>query len=50
MQDTDFLFTQFLSPVTNIRDDSYGGALENRARFLREAVSDVKKLFLFRCG
>ena len=38
-----FLFTQFLSPVTNIRDDSYGGALENRARFLREAVSDVKE-------
>lgn len=38
-----FLFTQFLSPITNMRTDRYGGTLENRARILREAVREVKK-------
>ena len=28
-----YLFTQFLSSAINDRDDDYGGALENRARF-----------------
>lgn len=39
-----YLVHQFLSPTTNIRDDSYGGSVENRSRFLRdilEALSDV---------
>ena len=33
-----YIFTQFLSPVDNIRDDEYGGEIENRARFLLESV------------
>ena len=32
----------FLSRVTNHRTDEYGGSLENRSRFVREIVSDVK--------
>ncbi len=30
------LLRQFLSPLTNQRSDSYGGALENRLRFVQE--------------
>ncbi|WP_298268655.1 NADH:flavin oxidoreductase [Geobacter sp.] len=33
-----YLVNQFLSPLTNRREDSYGGTPENRARFLREIV------------
>ncbi|MGH3342319.1 MAG: mycofactocin system FadH/OYE family oxidoreductase 2 [Carbonactinosporaceae bacterium] len=33
---------QFLSPATNLRSDAYGGALPNRARFLREVVGAVR--------
>ena len=33
-----YLFTQFTSKMTNLRDDNYGGSLENRARFSREVV------------
>ena len=33
-----YLITQFLSPLTNIRTDRYGGSLENRARFPLEIV------------
>ncbi len=32
----------FLSRVTNHRDDEYGGSLENRGRFLRELVADIR--------
>lgn len=38
-----FLLSQFLSPLTNLRKDEYGGNLENRSRLLMEIVSDVKK-------
>ncbi|MEN9736921.1 MAG: hypothetical protein RJA26_154, partial [Actinomycetota bacterium] len=31
-----YLLHQFLSPLSNDRDDRYGGNLENRARFLIE--------------
>ncbi|WP_342075691.1 NADH:flavin oxidoreductase/NADH oxidase family protein [Yoonia sp. SS1-5] len=30
-----YLVSQFLSPITNRRNDEWGGSLENRARFLR---------------
>ena len=32
----------FLSPVTNQRNDEYGGSLENRSRLMRELISDAK--------
>lgn len=35
-----YLLEQFLSPVSNIRKDSYGGSLKNRCRFVIE-VADV---------
>ena len=37
-----YLFSQFLSPLTNHRDDDYGGPLENRMRFLVEALRAVR--------
>ncbi len=37
-----YLVSQFLSPRTNHRDDRWGGALENRARFLLETVRAVR--------
>jgi 2,4-dienoyl-CoA reductase-like NADH-dependent reductase (Old Yellow Enzyme family) len=38
-----YLFSQFLSPALNQRSDEYGGSLENRARFLIEAVRSIRK-------
>lgn len=37
-----YLFTQFLSQVTNKRTDQWGGPLENRARFLLDTVKAIK--------
>ncbi|MCY4271266.1 MAG: FAD-dependent oxidoreductase [bacterium] len=37
-----YLIGQFLSPATNLRDDRYGGSLENRTRFLREVLAAVR--------
>ncbi|HVY45574.1 MAG TPA: NADH:flavin oxidoreductase [Minicystis sp.] len=37
-----YLFTQFLSTVENRRTDAWGGPLEGRARFLREALRAVR--------
>ncbi len=37
-----YLVSQFLSPRVNLRDDRWGGALENRARFLLETVRAVR--------
>lgn len=37
-----YLVSQFLSPRTNRRQDSYGGSLENRARFLLQIVDAVR--------
>jgi len=38
-----FLFTQFISTMTNQREDEYGGSLTNRARFAREVVQACRK-------
>ena len=35
------LLEQFLSPVSNIRSDSYGGNIENRCRFVIEVASAI---------
>jgi 2,4-dienoyl-CoA reductase-like NADH-dependent reductase (Old Yellow Enzyme family) len=35
------LIRQFLSPLTNQRDDGYGGSLENRLRFCLEVIEAV---------
>lgn len=37
-----YLLHSFLSPLTNRRDDAYGGDLAGRSRFLRESVAAVK--------
>ena len=37
-----YLLHQFLSPLSNRRDDEYGGALENRMRFPLEVFSAVR--------
>ncbi|MCF8127221.1 MAG: FAD-dependent oxidoreductase [Deltaproteobacteria bacterium] len=38
-----YLISQFLSPITNLRDDEYGGSLENRMRFGVETIRKVRK-------
>lgn len=37
-----YLVAQFLSPLTNLREDEFGGSLENRARFLLEIVRAIR--------
>jgi mycofactocin system FadH/OYE family oxidoreductase 2 len=38
-----YLHQQFLSPLTNVREDAYGGDLENRMRFTMEIIDAVRK-------
>ncbi len=38
-----YLIHQFLSPLSNIRHDEYGGSFENRIRFLIEIVDAVQQ-------
>lgn len=37
-----YLLNQFLSPITNKRQDEYGGSLENRMRFVLEVFEAVR--------
>lgn len=37
-----YLFHSFLSPLSNLRTDGYGGSFEGRARLLLEVVEDVR--------
>ncbi|MCZ7564021.1 MAG: NADH:flavin oxidoreductase/NADH oxidase [Burkholderiales bacterium] len=37
-----YLLHQFLSPLSNCRDDTYGGSLTNRARLLMETLDAVR--------
>lgn len=50
-----FLLNQFYSPLTNERDDEYGGSFENRVRFPLEVVEGVREkigdnLLFYRLG
>ncbi len=38
-----YLISQFLSPLTNQRDDEWGGSLENRSRFLLRTIEAVRE-------
>jgi len=37
-----YLISQFLSPLTNKRNDQWGGSLENRARFALEVYRNIR--------
>ncbi len=37
-----YLLHEFLSPLSNLRDDDYGGSFENRTRLLLETVDAVR--------
>lgn len=39
-----YLLHEFLSPLSNYRNDNYGGSFENRCRLLCEVVEGVRKI------
>ena len=40
-----YLIHEFLSPISNTRTDTYGGSFENRIRFLKEIVEEVRMVW-----
>src|SRR5690606_2314131 len=40
-----FLLASFLSPLTNIRTDEFGGSIENRLRFPLRVFTEIRKVF-----
>jgi 2,4-dienoyl-CoA reductase (NADPH2) len=38
-----YILSEFLSPAWNLRDDAYGGPIENRARLLQEVIRACKQ-------
>lgn len=40
-----YLINEFLSPLSNKRTDEYGGSAENRYRFLREIIDEVRSVW-----
>jgi 2,4-dienoyl-CoA reductase-like NADH-dependent reductase (Old Yellow Enzyme family) len=40
-----YLFHEFLSPISNKRDDEYGGSFENRCRFLLGVTKSVRAIW-----
>ncbi len=40
-----YLINQFLSPLTNKRTDEFGGSTENRSRFLKEILCEIRKVW-----
>ncbi|OHC41238.1 MAG: oxidoreductase [Rhodanobacter sp. RIFOXYA1_FULL_67_6] len=40
-----YLLHQFLSPLSNRRDDRYGGSFENRTRLVREVIVAVREVW-----
>lgn len=41
-----YLINQFMSPNANHREDAYGGAFENRIRFMMETLAEIRR----QCG
>lgn len=40
-----YLLHQFLSPLSNLRTDNYGGSFENRTRLVREVIAAVREVW-----
>jgi 2,4-dienoyl-CoA reductase-like NADH-dependent reductase (Old Yellow Enzyme family) len=40
-----YLIHQFLSPLSNVRTDQYGGSFENRIRFLLEILDGIREVW-----
>ena len=40
-----YLLHEFLSPLSNLREDAYGGSFENRTRAVRETVEAIRKVW-----
>ena len=40
-----YLLSSFISPLTNVRDDEYGGSLENRCRYPLEIFRALRELW-----
>ena len=40
-----YLIHEFLSPLSNKRQDEYGGSFENRTRFLREVIIAIRQVW-----
>src|SRR4029077_10511672 len=40
-----YLIHEFLSPLSNKREDDYGGSFENRTRLCREIVAAVRSVW-----
>ncbi len=40
-----YLLNEFLSPLSNTRNDSYGGSFENRIRMLTETIDQVRNVW-----
>jgi 2,4-dienoyl-CoA reductase-like NADH-dependent reductase (Old Yellow Enzyme family) len=40
-----YLLHEFLSPLSNFRNDGYGGSFDNRTRMLREVVGSVRNVW-----
>jgi 2,4-dienoyl-CoA reductase-like NADH-dependent reductase (Old Yellow Enzyme family) len=40
-----YLLHQFLSPLSNQRQDEYGGSFENRTRLLRRVIAEVRRVW-----
>jgi anthraniloyl-CoA monooxygenase len=40
-----FLLASFLSPLTNIRKDEFGGSIENRLKFPIRVFTEIRKVF-----
>ena len=40
-----YLISEFLSPLSNKREDEYGGSLEKRTKFAVEVINEIKKVW-----